>query len=182
MCPIRSPYVKDGIGNFIIHGDQGAVNPEKTGTKVSAHYPLTLGSGESCTIRLRLSDQSVKGTEKAFGVLFGKEFEAIFKARVQEADEFYAGVIPSTMNPDETSVMRQALAGMLWTKQYFHYDVGMWLKEHGIQPYKANQRTIRNDRWGHMAQCRHHLDAGQMGISLVCRLGPGLPCHGFDAG
>ena len=148
--PNPSPYVKDGIGNYIVHGKKDAVNPEKKGTKVSAHYPLTLGAGESRTIRLRLSDQPMKDSQKAFGELFGKAFESVFKTRLQEADEFYATVIPPSLNPDAASVMRQALAGMLWSKQFFFYDVGRWLKQHGIQPYKANQRSIRNDRWGHM--------------------------------
>ena len=148
--PNPSPYVKDGIGNCIVHGDQGAVNPQKTGTKVSAHYPLTLGSGESQTVRLRLSDQPVKDTKKAIGDLLGIEFESIFAARVKEANEFYESIIPASFNHDQASVMRQALAGMLWSKQFFNYDVGRWLKDHGIQPLKANQRSIRNDRWGHM--------------------------------
>ena len=148
--PNPSHYVKDGIDNFIVHGQGDAVNPEKTGTKVAAHYPLTLGAGESRTIRLRLSDQPLRDPQKAIDELCGKAFESVFKTRLQEADEFYATVIPSSFDPDAASVMRQALAGMLWSKQFFYYDVGRWLKEHGIQPYKANQRSIRNDRWGHM--------------------------------
>jgi len=148
--PNLSPYVKDGIGNYIVHGKKDAVNPEKKGTKVSAHYPLTLGAGESRTIRLRLSDQPTGDSKKALGGLFGKAFESVFKTRLQEADEFYATVIPPSFNRDEAQVMRQALAGMLWSKQFFFYDVGRWLKQHGIQPYRANQRSIRNDRWGHM--------------------------------
>jgi hypothetical protein len=148
--PNPFPYVKDGIGNYIVHGKKDAVNPEKKGTKVSAHYPLTLGAGEPRTIRLRLSDQPMKESSKAFGELFGKEFESVFKTRLQEADEFYSTIIPPSFDPDEASVMRQALAGMLWSKQFFFYDVGRWLKQHGIQPYKANQRSVRNDRWGHM--------------------------------
>ena len=148
--PNPSPYVKDGIGNLIVHGKVDAVNPEKNGTKVSADYLLTLGAGESRTIRLRLSDQPIKDPSTAFGELFGTAFESVLAARLQEADEFYAAIIPSWFTPDETSVMRQALAGMLWSKQYYDYDVGRWLKEHGVQPYKSSQRSIRNDRWGHM--------------------------------
>lgn len=148
--PNQFPYVKDGIGNYIVHGRKEAVNPENKGTKVSAHYPLTLEAGESRTIRLRLSDQPPGNSKKTFGEDFGEEFDSVFKTRLREADEFYAALIPSSFNPDEVSVMRQALAGMLWSKQYFFYDVGQWLKEHGIQPNKANQRSIRNDRWGHM--------------------------------
>jgi hypothetical protein len=149
-APNPSPYVKDGIGNFIVHGSKDAVNPEKQGTKVAAHYSLTLGAGESRTIRLRLCDQPMKGTKEALGALFGKPFDTVLKARSQEADEFYAGVIPSSLSPDAASVMRQALAGMLWSKQFYFYDVGRWLQQHGVQPYKPNQRSVRNDHWGHM--------------------------------
>ena len=148
--PNLSPYVKDGIGNFIVQGKKDTVNPEKKGTKVSAHYPLTLGAGESRSIRLRLSDQPMRDSKQALGGLSGKAFESVFKTRLQEADEFYATVIPPSLNSDAASVMRQALAGMLWSKQFFFYDVGRWLKQHGIQPYKANQRSIRNAHWGHM--------------------------------
>ena len=162
--------MKDGIGNFIVHGKKDAVNPEKKGTKVSAHYPLTLGAGESRMVRLRLSDKLMspnpplpsfdkgglggfqsKGSKGGFQANpFGKDFDEIVMTRLQETDEFYATVIPPSVNPDAAGVMRQALAGMLWSKQFFFYDVGRWLKQHGIQPYKTNQRSIRNDRWGHM--------------------------------
>ena len=145
-----SPFVKDGIGDYIIHGQADAVNPEKMGTKVAAHYPLTLGAGESRTIRLRLSDQPLEDSQKAIDTLCGKAFESIVKTRIQEADAFYTTVIPPSFDPDAASVMRQALAGMLWSKQLYFYDVGRWLKENGIQPLKANQRSIRNDHWGHM--------------------------------
>ncbi len=148
--PNPSPHVKDGIGNYVVHGHKDAVNPAKQGTKVAAHYPLTLQAGESRTIRLRLCDPPTKGDKKALSEFFGKGFESVFKTRLQEADEFYAAVIPPSLSPDAASVMRQALAGMLWSKQFFGYDVGRWLKEHGVQPYKANQRSVRNDRWGHM--------------------------------
>ena len=140
-----SPYVKDGIGNYIVHGQKDAINPENKGTKVAAHYPLTIGVGESKTIRLRLTDHS-EGMDK----LFGKSFESVFRARTAEADAFYADIIPASLNSDQANVMRQALAGMLWSKQFYNYDVGRWLKEHGIQPNKQNQRSIRNDRWRHM--------------------------------
>ena len=148
--PNPSPYVKDGINNYIVHGKKDAVNPEKQGTKVAARYQLTLGAGESRTIRLRLTDQRMGDSKKAPAKLFGTAFESVFNNRLQEADEFYGTVIPPSFNQDEASVMRQALAGMLWSKQFFFYDVGKWLKQHGVQPYKANQRSIRNDHWGHM--------------------------------
>jgi hypothetical protein len=148
--PNASPYVKDSIDDYIVRGRKDAVNPLKQGTKVSAHYPLTLGSGESRTVRLRLTDQPRKASQKSAGALFGKSFGAVIRERIQEADEFYADVIPASMRPDAASVMRQALAGMLWSKQFFYYDVGRSLRQHGIQPRKANQPSIRNDRWGHM--------------------------------
>jgi hypothetical protein len=149
--PNPSPYVKDGINNFFIHGQKDAVNPKKTGTKVSAHYPLTLDAGESRTVRLRLNDQPMENPKKAIDVLCGNAFASVFKTRLQEADEFYASVIPTSLDPDAASVMRQALAGMLWSKQFFFYDVSRSLKEHGIRPFYANPRSIRNDRWGHMS-------------------------------
>jgi len=149
--PNSSPYVKDGIENYIVHGSKDAVNPENKGTKVSAHYPLSLGAGKSHTIRLRLSDQSVKKSKNALSGLLGEAFESVFKTRLQEADIFYDTIIPSSVNADEASVIRQALAGMLWSKQFFFYDVGQWLKQHGIQPNKTNHPSMRNDRWGHMA-------------------------------
>jgi hypothetical protein len=148
--PSPSPYVKDGFDSYLIHGKKEAVNPEKKGTKAAVHYSLTLEPGGSRTIRLRLTDQPTKGDANAPTEQFGRSFETVLKTRLQEADEFYAGVIPASFDPDKTLVMRQALAGMLWSKQFFFYDVGKWLKQHGIQPLKTNQPTVRNDRWGHM--------------------------------
>ena len=147
--PNPAPYVKDSIESYIVHDVKEAVNSEKTGTKVAAHYPLTLGAGESRTVRLRLCERPAKKSQKAPGDVFGKAFDSVFNTRLQEADEFYADLTPASFDPDQSLVMRQALAGMLWSKQFFNYDVGRWLKQHGIQPYKANQRSIRNDRWGH---------------------------------
>ncbi len=148
--PNPSPCVKDSINDYIIHGKQDAVNPERRGTKVSAHYLLTLDPGESRAVRLRLCDQAPRGSSQGPAAFFGPAFESIFKTRLEEADEFYADVIPASLNPDEARVMRQALAGMLWSKQFYFYDVGRWLREHGIQPHKRNSRSGRNDRWGHM--------------------------------
>ena len=111
---------------------------------------LTLPAGESHTVRLRLSDQRPGEHQGAIDELCGGAFESVLKARRQEADEFYAAVIPSSFDADAANVMRQALAGMLWSKQFFNYDIGTWLKEHGVQPLRANQRAIRNSRWGHM--------------------------------
>jgi mannosylglycerate hydrolase MGH1-like protein len=148
--PNRTPYVKDGIDSYIVHGRQEAVNPEKTGTKASAHYPLTVGAGQSRTIRLRLCEAPAASAPKKPGP-FGSDFDAVMKARRQEADEFYSAVIPPSLNADAANVMRQALAGMLWSKQFYYYDVDTWLTEHGADPFKATRKAApRNDRWHHM--------------------------------
>ena len=149
-APNPSPFVKDGIGEYVVHGDQGAVNPDQCGTKVAALYSLSLGAGESCMLRLRLNDQPLGDPAQAIEEQCGAAFENAFKLRRHEADAFYAGIIPASLDADAANVMRQALAGMLWSKQVFHYNVGRWLKEHGIQPYAAHQRSIRNSHWGHM--------------------------------
>jgi mannosylglycerate hydrolase MGH1-like protein len=142
--PSRTPYVKDGIDSFIVHGCRGAVNPEQTATKAAAHYPLTVGAGESRTVRLRIHDAPSMR-------LFGKEFDAVIEARRKEADEFYSTVIPDSLDADAANVMRQALAGMLWTKQFYYYDVDRWLEERGADPFKPQRRRApRNEHWHHV--------------------------------
>jgi hypothetical protein len=151
--PNRTPYVKDGINDYLVHGRQGAVNPEKKGTKASAHYSLNVAAGESRILRLRLSDvaPAVQApTTDGRGGTFGSDFDAVMEARRQEAEEFYASVIPSALNADEANVMRQAIAGMLWSKQFYYYDVDKWLEEHGADPFDPKRRAPRNDRWHHM--------------------------------
>jgi hypothetical protein len=152
--PNRSPYVKDGINNFVVHGQAGAVNPEKVGTKVAAHCVLTVGPGECRVVRLRLTDvapAALARTNGAEGSPFGDAFDTLTEARRQEADEFYAEVIPAAVGPDGANVLRQALAGMLWSKQFYHYDVDRWLEERGSDPFKvARKASPRNDHWHHM--------------------------------
>src|SRR5262245_16507554 len=152
--PNRQPYVKDGINDFVVHGRTGAINTVKTGTKVAAHYRVTVNPGESRVVRLRLSDVApaaparVNGAE---GSPFGTAFDAVFDARRKEADEFYATVIPAAVGADGAGVMRQALAGMMWGKQFYHYDVDKWLEERGSDPFKATRKASpRNDHWHHM--------------------------------
>jgi len=140
----RTPYVKDGIGRCIVHGERQAVNPEQRGTKAAAHYPLALAAGESRVIKLRLRDGA------AVGSAFGGAFDAVMAARRKEADEFYATVIPRSLDADAANVMRQALAGMLWSKQFYYYDVDRWLEEHGANPFKhARRSATRNLHWNH---------------------------------
>ena len=147
QTPNRTPYVKDGINNYIVHGRRDAVNAEKQGTKASAHYPLTVDAGGSRTLRLRLTDTPAPSSPHGS---FGKNFDAIVQARRQEADEFYAAVIPSSLNADQANVMRHALAGMLWSKQFYYYDVDKWLSERGADPFNPKRHGPRNDHWHHM--------------------------------
>lgn len=152
--PNRTPFVKDSIDSYVVHGQEGAVNPEKKGTKVAAHYRLTVGAGQSRVVRLRLSDAAPAAIGRTDGKAagpFGSSFEEMFRARRKEADEFYAAVIPKTLNADAANVMRQAVAGMLWSKQFYYYDVDKWLEERGSDPFKATRKQApRNDQWHHM--------------------------------
>ncbi|HVX61458.1 MAG TPA: glucosidase [Pirellulales bacterium] len=152
--PNRSPYVKDGINNYVVHGQEGAINPEQKGTKAAAMCRLTVESGQSQTVRLRLTPSApadfARGNGSGAGP-FGATFEQTFARRKREADEFYADVIPSSLEADQAGVMRQALAGMLWSKQFYYYDVDKWLEERGSDPFKATRRASpRNDAWHHM--------------------------------
>jgi hypothetical protein len=140
-----SPYVKDGIDNYVVQGKQGVVNLEQAGTKAAAHYSLNIDSGQTVAIRLRLSDLSVDAMGDPF-----KNFAEIMKARQSEADEFYQAITPPRVSNDEARVMRQALAGMLWSKQYFGFDVDKWLTEHGAEPMRPDSTQIRNSEWSHM--------------------------------
>lgn len=152
--PNRTPYVKDSINDYVVGGAEGAVNPEKKGTKVAAHYRLTLNPGQSQVLRVRLSDVTPAALAEGNGATaspFGLAFDETFENRRQEADEFYADLTPASLSADEALVMRQALAGMLWSKQFYHYDVDKWLEERGSDPFKATRKNApRNDHWHHM--------------------------------
>ncbi len=149
--PNQTPYVKDGIQDYLVNNQKDAVNPDKTGTKAAAYYMLDIESGKSKTLNLRLSKTALSNKKTSVHTrVFGNAFDEIFKARLDEADAFYASVIPPSLEEDSTNIMRQALAGMLWTKQFYNYDVGKWLKENGVNPLKPGHRPIRNDRWSHM--------------------------------
>jgi hypothetical protein len=144
--PNRTPYVKDGINNFLVHSRRDAVNPRQTGTKAAAHHRVTIGPGEAKVIRLRLN-ATAPGRTPAFGA----KFDAVFEDRAREADEFYAGIQPPGLDEDAARVMRQALAGMLWSKQYYYYDVETWMKETPEDPGAAKRRfNPRNREWQHM--------------------------------
>jgi hypothetical protein len=143
-APNRTPYVKDGLNEYVVNGAHDAVNPERTGTKAAARYVLSLEPGETQIVRLRLRPT----TEAA---PFGSKFERIFADRIREADDFYATVIPGDLTSDARLVMRQALAGMLWSKQFYHYVVRGWLKGDPGSPAPPSERLNgRNREWSHL--------------------------------
>ena len=144
--PNASPYVKDGIDNYVVQGRQEAVNPEKQGTKVAAHYRASVGAGQTTVIRLRFS----KSSSDQQGKQFGEQFDEVFADRLREADEFYRSVTPPSASKDAASVMRQAIAGMLWSKQFFFFDGDNWLDEHHSNPLHIGYRNARNSEWFHM--------------------------------
>ena len=142
----ESPFVKDGINNCVVQGNQGAVNRSKQGTKVAADYQVKIDAGQSKIIRLRLSKSSPDQKSKSFG----KQFDEIFTNRLREADEFYKSVTPPSVSEDAANVMRQAIAGMLWSKQFFFFDGDNWLDEHHSNPLHMGYRNSRNSEWFHM--------------------------------
>jgi hypothetical protein len=144
-APNETPFVKDGLNEYVVHGNHAAVNPAQVGTKAAVHYHLTLGSGESRTVLLRLRDAPPTGTP------FGRAFVELFRQRLHEADEFYASVIPATLSNDARLVMRQALAGLLWSKQFYHYEVRQWLAgDPACPPPPAERWHGRNRGWWHV--------------------------------
>jgi Glycosyl hydrolase family 63 C-terminal domain len=165
----RTPFVKDAFNEFLINKNQSAVNPAQTGTKMAAYYSLPLKSGETATLKLRLTDLEPLGqlddqSDRAGTITspghadrgpdvpatndFGAGFDSLFALRQKEADEFYASRNPKDLSEDAASVMRQALSGMLWSKQFYHYDVATWLKGDPAGPTPPPERlTGRNKDW-----------------------------------
>ncbi len=151
--PNRTPFVKDAFHRYIVNGEEHAVNPEMIGTKAAANYELNVPAGESVTVRLRLTNVEVAAAKKSAAVadpVFG-DFDDIFKARIAEADEFYSGVIFDDISEDARSVQRQAFAGMLWSKQFYHYVVEQWLTGDPAMPKPPESRWEgRNHSWTHL--------------------------------
>ncbi|MCC6424783.1 MAG: glucosidase [Phycisphaerales bacterium] len=138
-------YAKDGINDYIVKGDQQAVNPQLIGTKVAADYELTIAAGQTRTICLRLMNQLPTSN------LLGKEFEDVFKARKSEADAFYRDIDRPGMGDDLCNIQRQAFAGLLWNKQFYHFDVEKWLQGDAAQPAPPDERWRgRNIDWRHL--------------------------------
>src|SRR5437879_4631711 len=168
----RTPYVKDAFHEYVIRGNKAAVNSEHLGTKTAAYYPLQLGSGQSATLKLRLTDlEPLEGMDvgsgKVGGVVspgepdrpedvpgtndFAEGFDRLFATRQEDADEFYASRIPKDLSDDAKTVMRQAFGGMLWCKQFYHYDVHTWLEGDPAGPKPPEERwNGRNKDWTHL--------------------------------
>jgi hypothetical protein len=143
--PNSSPYVKDGINDYVVGGRRDAVNPARVGTKASARYRFSLAPGQTATVKLRLRNSPPAGE------VLGRDFDVGFAQRIREADEFYATVIPSGLSADAKAVMRQALGGMLWSKQFYHYYVRRWLEGDPGQPAPPPTRWRgRNHEWTHL--------------------------------
>ena len=140
--PNRTPYVKDGINDYIVHGATGAVNPALIGTKAAVHYRLLIAGRGRATVKLRFTDQPpVAG-------MLGAEFDRVLSQRREEADEFFAAIAPAGLSADAMNVQRQALAGLLWSKQFYHYDLRTWLEGDPGQPAPAPERRQgRNHGW-----------------------------------
>jgi hypothetical protein len=168
----RVPYVKDAFHEFLIRGNKSAVNPQQAGTKMAAHYEIHLDPGKSETLKLRLTDMEPLATmdrglgtvgiitspghaERAEGVPatndFGEGFDNLFALRQKEADEFYASRVTSELSEDARNVTRQAFGGMLWSKQFYHYDVRTWLEGDPAGPTPPPERWKgRNKEWTHL--------------------------------
>ncbi|MGH7819072.1 MAG: MGH1-like glycoside hydrolase domain-containing protein, partial [Candidatus Binatia bacterium] len=142
---VERPYVKDGIDDYLVHGVREAVNPAREGAKASACYRMTFAPGEERTVRLRLRDSP------EIASVFGEAFEATFTKRREEADEFYRRLEEKTLTDDARAVSRQAFAGLLWSKQFYHYDVGAWLRGDPALPAPPAPRSRgRNADWTHL--------------------------------
>jgi hypothetical protein len=143
-----SSHVKDGVNDYIIHGAKEAVNAGGFGTKVAAYYRLKIGAGQNVVAKLQLTDKEMAS---AATPPFGASFDLTLAERRKEADEFYATVTPLSLTADAKNVMRQALGGMLWSKQFYHYVVKQWLEgDPGNPPPPPERRSGRNHEWGHM--------------------------------
>jgi hypothetical protein len=139
-------WVKDGINDFVLYNRDIAINPERIGTKSSAHYQITVDAGKTDTILLRLCGRPPAQLAEPLG----QDFALVMATRREEADAFYCSITPAGVDADPANVMRQALSGMLWSKQYFSFDVTMWLEEHGAHPTLSDSPKVRNHEWFHM--------------------------------
>jgi hypothetical protein len=145
--PNATMWTKDAFHEYVVHGRRDAVNPGRRGTKAAALYAPTVAARGRVEIRLRLTPEAPSAMRRA---PFGADFDVLVDKRRREADDFYTSLTPPAVGEDAAGVMRQALAGMLWSKQYYEYDVARWLEEHGVDPHIARDTSLRNAAWSHM--------------------------------
>jgi hypothetical protein len=157
--PNPTPFVKDSINDYVVHGNSGRrgdtdsprgeidiVNPQHVGTKAAAHYKFNVPSKESVSIRLRLARVHEKKSRDPFA-----DFDEIFASRRKEANEFYTDLAPARLSDEHRAIQRQALAGLLWNKQFYHYIVEQWLDGDPAQPTPPAERQAgRNHEWRHL--------------------------------
>jgi mannosylglycerate hydrolase MGH1-like protein/glycosyl hydrolase family 63 len=147
--PNESAYVKDGINDYIVQGKLEAVNSEKVGTKSAAHYILDVPGGGLQVVQLRLTDTRLSPGTDPFS-----NFDSMMQARQQEADAFYQSMTPANTSDDVANVMRQAFAGMLWTKQFYYYPVQNWIEDKQLPPDAPNRFVTRNRDWFYLESAR----------------------------
>ena len=159
-------FFKDAFHEYVVDGNQAAINPQKTGTKSAVHYSVTVAAGGSCVIRLRLVNagqasslssssgkpsRSKKNLRQAGSLSYFSDFDSIFSQRIQEADEFYASIQNEISDADARSVQRQAFAGMIWSKQFYYYDIPPWLNgDPAMPPPPPERKHGRNSDWRHL--------------------------------
>ena len=159
--PNSSLFAKDGINDYVVNGKRDAVNSAKVGTKTAVHYRLRIAPGASVTVRLRLTDKEPKVqrmsaprlvlADSPKTELLGQSFESIFASRLREADEFYAQRVPKDLSEDARNVQRQAFAGLLWSKQFYHFDVRAWLDgDPAGPPPPEGRKKGRNHEWSNL--------------------------------
>jgi hypothetical protein len=146
------PYVKDAFHQYVIDRKSNRTHPANVGTKAAAHYHLHIPAGESVILQLRLvSEADLKNVPVDNAHPVGADFGEVFEQRIREADEFYAGIIPKFSDPQKTLIARQAYAGLLWTKQFYHYSVREWLEgDPSKPPPPASRKNGRNADWHHL--------------------------------
>ena len=149
--PNRSPYPKDGINDFVVDG-RPTVNPAGLGTKGALHYVVTVPAGGSAEVRVRLTLDGMNNTHAVPDL--GEGFADVMATRLAEADEFFAKLTPAGASKDEALVLRQAIAGLMWSKQFYHYDVARWLSgDPSSQAPAESHQHGRNAHWKHMTNC-----------------------------
>ena len=145
--PTTGKCFKDAFHRYVIHGEQAALSQKPQGTKVAAYYLEVIQPNHAQVVRLRLARSEAVPTED----WFGPQFDAIFQQRIQEADEYYATCIPVNLSDEERKVSRQAFAGLLWSKQFYHYAVGPWLDgDPNGPPVSPHRKFVRNQDWRHL--------------------------------